>query len=396
MLTGCTQKSELTSLQRQNAQLIAAKRRTSASISLPSSTNTSDLQAQLNSKAETISTLELEISTLQSKLSTQQSKTDEQDSRLNTLELDLAKAIHDKESVAQELADLKANLEKASERAAADGSARSSAETRIAQLEAELGSSKRATEEASKRASTQEKKVATLTTLHRESDARHQTKLAEMGKQERDAKELRARVAALSNENARLTDEAIRRKKLEAAGDSEGLDELEDEERLRLAGKVRELEEEVFELRRGVWREKRMQMQPGMEGISTQDPYAANTTFSDIDLNSATSPSARRTQQNHSSLTDYINSGLSAFRGESPQANRRQSIVAGRDRGQSLGLMSDDGFEFDEDAFRKAQEDEAGKRLERVKEVKRGLVQWKGWRIDIADLRGGWGGVFEA
>ena len=295
--------------------------------------------------------------------------------------------------MAQELADLKANLERASERAVADGSARSSAETKVAQLKAELGSAKRAAEEAKKRADTQEKKVATLTTLHRESDARHQTKLADLGKSERDAKELRARVTALSNENARLTDEAIRRKKLEASGDSEGLEELEDKERQRLTTKVRELEEEIFELRRGVWREKRMQLQPGMD--ISNDPYGSNTTFDDIDL----SPSAaRRTQQQHSTFSDVINSGLAAFRGDQGASgnNRRQSVVGGRDRGQSLGLMSDDGFEFDEDAFRKAQENDQKARLERIKETKRGLSKWKGWRIDIADVRGGWGGVFEA
>ena len=351
-------------------------------------TGNSDLLAQVNSKTETISSLELEISSLQSRLSSAQTKADEQDSRLNNLELDLAKAIHDRESVAQELSDLKANLDKASERAVADGSARSSAETRVAQLEAELGSAKRAADEATKRATQQEKKIETLTRLHRESDARHQAKLADLGKQERDAKELRARVAALSNENARLTDEAIRRKKLEATGNAEGLEELEDEERQRLAARVRELEEEVFDLRRGVWREKRAAMQPGMD---TNDPYA----FDDVDLTPGglAPATTRKTQQQHSSFQDVINSGIAAFRGDT---NGRHSVVAGRDRGQSLGLMSDDGFDFDEDAFRKAQEDDAAKRLERVKEVKRGLVKWKGWRIDIADLRGGWGGVFAA
>jgi hypothetical protein len=58
-------------------------------------------------------------------------------------------------------------------------------------------------------------------------------------------------------------------------------------------------------------------------------------------------------------------------------------------------LDEDEDFAFDEDAFRKAQEDEAMSRLERVKEVKRGLKNWAGWRVDIADLRTGMGGVFE-
>jgi myosin heavy subunit len=366
-------------LQRQNNQLTAAKRRTSASISLPS--NSEDLIAQLNSKSETISSLELEISSLQSKLTSIQDTSSEKDSQISNLELEIEKVRHEAESSAQELSDLKANLENASEKADANDGA-----TRIAQLEAALGTAKRAAEEATKRASTQEKKVETLTTLHRESDARHQTRIAEYSKTERDAKELRARVTALSNENARLTDEAIRRKKLEASGDSAGVEELEDEERQRLASRVRDLEEEVFELRRGVWREKRTALQPSIDG---------NDTFDDVDLDSAISPTHGGKRQNqHSTLQDVINSGLAAFTGG---GDKRKSLgPVGRDRGQSIGLMSDDGFEFDEDAFKAAQEDEAKNRLERVKEIKRGLVKFKGWRVDIADLRGGWGGVFEA
>ena len=51
-----------------------------------------------------------------------------------------------------------------------------------------------------------------------------------------------------------------------------------------------------------------------------------------------------------------------------------------------MGLLSDDEG-FDEDAFRLAQEEEAKRRLERIREVKRGLDQWKGWRVDITEQR---------
>jgi hypothetical protein len=63
-------------------------------------------------------------------------------------------------------------------------------------------------------------------------------------------------------------------------------------------------------------------------------------------------------------------------------------------RQQSLGSLDDD-FEFDEDAFRAAQEEEQRKRIERVREVKRGLKNWEGWRADLVDVRAGYGGVFE-
>ena len=311
------------------------------------------------------------------------------------MESQVEKANHNADSTAKELADLKKNLERASERAVAEGSSRSSAETRLAQLEAELGTAKRSADEATRRAEILEKKIETLTTLRRESDARSQAKVAEMQKQDREARELRARVTALGNENARLRDEAMRRRKLEADGDADaGLEELEDEERMKMKSRIRALEEEVFELRRGVWREKRRDLQPGL------DDGAAG--FDDIDL-SASSSSPWKSHappggQRGSTFQDVINSGISAFTG----GNRRASIGSGAKqshppRKQSLGFLSedDDEFEFDEEAFRLAQEEEAKKRVERIKEVKRGLKNWDGWRCDLVDVRSTMGGVFE-
>lgn len=140
-------------------------------------------------------------------------------------------------------------------------------------------------------------------------------------------------------------------------------------------------------------------MQPGME----EGGGAGNNGFDDVDLASTGSlsrgPSQSHRQQGGSSLSDVINSGISAFTGNTP---RRSSSNAARSgppppRKQSPGLLSDDGddFAFDEDAFRVAQEEEARKRIERVKEVKRGLENFKGWRVDIVDMRVGMGGVVD-
>jgi len=353
-----------------------------------------DLEAQLASKSNTIESLELELSKLHNQLTTAQSANDSHVSRIAALETQLEKANHSADSTAKELADLKKNLERASERAVAEGSSRSSAETRLAQLEAELGTAKRAADEATRRAEILEKKIETLTTLRRESDARSQAKVAEMQKQDREAKELRARVTALGNENTRLRDEVARRRKLEAEGDDAGLEELEDEERMKMLSRIRALEEEVFELRRGVWREKRRDLQPGF------DDGAGG--FDDVDLTASSSSQWRSHGspggQRGSTFQDVINSGISAFTG----GNRRASIGAGAKqshppRKQSLGLLSEDGdeFEFDEEAFRLAQEEEAKKRVERIKEVKRGLKKWDGWRCDLVDVRSTKGGVFE-
>lgn len=142
-------------------------------------------------------------------------------------------------------------------------------------------------------------------------------------------------------------------------------------------------------------------MQPGM------DDSHPSSGFDDVDLSSATSLS-RGPSQSHraaghhgggSSFQDVINSGISAFTGSAPRRSSSHTARAGgAPRKQSVGLLSDDGdddFAFDEDAFRLAQEEEARNRIERVKEVKRGLENFRGWRVDIVDMRAGMGGVVD-
>jgi len=341
-----------------------------------------EFSSQLASKSSTIESLELEVSNLHNKLTAASNTSTEQLSQIATLENSVARAERASEAASQELADLKANLERASERAEKDGTSKASAETRIAQLETELAAAKRAADEASKRAETLEKKVEALTSLHREADARHQTKIREAEKVEREAKELRTRIMHLSNENSTLKDARDRHRKAEVQGTADGVDELEEEERQKLISRIRDLEEEVYELRRGIWRDKRRELQPGIDDSSAG--------FDDVDLYGHQGQSRRQT--GHSSLQDVINSGISAFTGVDV---RRKSSVTGQK--PNLGLMSedDDEFEFDEDAFKLAQEEEAKNRIERVKEIKRGLSAWQGWRVDLVDVRAGMGGVFD-
>jgi hypothetical protein len=326
------------------------------------------------------------------------SKTNEVQARISTLESSLQKAEQEASSTKTELSDLKTNLEKAGEQAAKEGSDRDTAHSRIAQLEAELGAANRKASDSLSRAELLEKKVETLTQLHRDNDARNQTRIQEYKKTEREAAELRTRVTGLSNENARLREAEQRRRKVDLGSiEDSSVQELVDEERDRLLSKVRELEEENFELRRGVWRDRRAAMQPGME-------ENVDAAFDDIDLSGTTPTSRRQT----SSLQDVIQSGISAFTGRTyPQAPHRRSDAAHQPRPgadvhvqreregslASLGTLED--FEFDEDAFRKAQEEEGRKRIERVREVKRGLVNFKGWRVDFVDVRVGMGGVFD-
>lgn len=147
-------------------------------------------------------------------------------------------------------------------------------------------------------------------------------------------------------------------------------------------------------------------MQPNIEDQegTAADPYstARNNSsggggFDDVDLSGHHGGSSRQQLPNrtqHSSFQDVIQSGISAFTGSQNPTHRR-SDAASKARPRQESLASLDEFEIDEDAFRQAQEEEGKRRLERVREVKRGLVNYKGWRADIVDVRVGMGGVFE-
>jgi chromosome segregation ATPase len=390
-----TQQSEVESLTRQLSQLqtqTAKSTRRTSTASPTQSATIDDLNAQVASKSATIESLELEISNLNKQLSDQTAKNNELQTNVSNLETSLQKAEQEASSTKTELADLKASLDKASEQAAKEGSDRDSAQNRIAQVEAELGAANRKASDALDRAELLEKKIETLTQVHRDNDARNQTRVQEHQKIEREAAELRTRVTGLSNENARLREAEQRRRKADLGSiEDSSVQELEDEERDKLLAKVRELEEENFEIRRGQWRDRRRDMQPSIDDHDPSQPYAASG-FDDIDLSgaSASRPSAKA----HSSFQDVINSGISAFTGQTQTPHRRSDAASrAKPRQESLGSL--DEFEIDEDAFRQAQEEEQKKRLERVREVKRGLNDWKGWRVDMVDIRVGMGGVFE-
>ncbi|KAF1833428.1 hypothetical protein BDW02DRAFT_640108 [Decorospora gaudefroyi] len=389
-------KAEVESLKRQLSQAQAqsqsnkSTRRTSTA-SPSQSSSMDDLNAQVASKSATIESLELEISNVNRQLSEQTNKNNELQSKVFSLEFAVQKAEQEANSTKTELQDLTANLDKAGDQAEKDGSDRDSAKTRIAQLEAELSTANRRVSDAVSRAELLEKKIETLTQLHRDNDSRNQIRLQEHKKIEREATELRTRITGLSNENARLREAEQRRRKADLGSiEDSSVQELLDEERDRLLAKVRELEEENFELRRGVWRDRRRDMQPPIDDQpASAHPYN-NSGFDDVDLSGHAPSRQALPNRTHSSFQDVIQSGISAFRGQ-----HRRSDAASRPKPRQESLGSLDEFEIDEDAFRLAQEEEAKKRLERVREVKRGLVQFKGWRVDFVDVRVGMGGVFE-
>ncbi|KAK1255431.1 hypothetical protein MKX08_009426 [Trichoderma sp. CBMAI-0020] len=350
-------KEEIASLQRQNSQLqqqvsrnIGHGHRQSVSITA----SPPSLQAELNAKSATIESMEIEISKLKARVERQESGASSEKEQITALEDKVARAEAAAGKAQRELQDLKKNLERTTEKAVREGSERTSAETKVKTLEHDLDEVKRAKEELEKKTEALEKKVATLTTLHKEQDARSQALRKEKEKAESEAQELRSKVENLENENAKLRS----RKSAEGGGglDDEGVDELEDEGRLKLEKKIRSLEAEVHELRSGAWIERRREMEATSPG------------FDDVDLSGNNHPPAHK-KGSTGGIGDFIAHGLNALAG-----------------GGDDELLADDDMEFDEEAFRKAHEEEAKRRIERIKEIKRSLKHWEGWRLDIVDV----------
>ncbi|MCJ1386310.1 hypothetical protein MMC17_009436 [Xylographa soralifera] len=374
-------RSEVTSLQRQNSHLQSLTTKTPRHGSSPSqASNPNDLLAQLDSKSSTIESMEMEISNLRAELEKHASSADSHAEQIAALEKKLDRAERAAGTAQRELLDVRKNLDRASEKAVKEGSERTSTETRIRALTREADLSNKSAVESLKRVDTLEKKLAALTNLHKEADARRQNGDRERERAEKEVRELSKKIVGIENENLRLKEERERLKSRSVGGGgaNEGLDELEDEERTRLESRVRELEGEVFDFRRGVWKEKKRELQGADEGV----PRSPGGSFDEVDLSGPMGPARRQSLRPGigQGFANVLSNGFSAFTG-------------GGERPSADLVDDDDGF--NEDAFRQAQEEEARKRVERVKEVKRGLKDWKGWKMDLVDTRVGGGGAGE-
>lgn len=318
--------------------------------------------------------MELEISNLRAELSKSSTTSASHSEQVSALEEKLERAEKAAGAAQRELLDLRRNVERSSEKAVKEGSERTSNEVKIRNLTKEAEASAKSAEESLKRVEMLEKKLAALTTLHKDSDGRRQVGERERESLMKEMGELRKKIGVLDNENLRLKEERERAKRREAGGgDDEGLDELEDEERVKLESRVRELEAELFEARRGAWRERRKELQ----AVGEEESVSPGGGFDEVDLSAGP-----RRQSLKGGKGGGLGGVFSAFTG------------GGGER-PTLDLMEDDDAMFDEDAFRAAHEEEAKKRVERVREVKRGLKDWEGYKLDIVDLRMGGGGIGE-
>ncbi|KAK3299177.1 uncharacterized protein B0H64DRAFT_93640 [Chaetomium fimeti] len=393
-------KSDLAALQRQNAQLQAQVTRrhgASPSLSMTAPPATTELEAQLRSKSATIETMELEMSRLRAQVERLSVSASTPSEQITALEEKLARAEQAAGFAQRELHDVKAELEQASKRAVKEGSSRASAETQLRALEQAAADASAARDDLARKAEALEKKAATLTTLHREQDGRVQALRREKERAEKEVVEVRAKLERVEAENVRL------RKKdaAEGGGDDEGVDELEDEGRLRLERRVRELEAENTELRGGIWREKRREMQVGPDEAMAAAAAGGGVggRFETVDLGGGGGGGGMGSPPRKggaAGLGDFFTSGLNALTGAGagaggPGGAHGQGHGYGHGHGHDEGLLEDDDMEFDEEAFRRAQEEEQKKRIERIKEIKRSLKNWEGWRLDLVENRRGGG-----
>ena len=344
--------TELASVQRQLSQAQQAAKGKERRQSGPSP----EVSEQLAKNTSTIESQELEMSNLRNQVNSLTTTLEERETSVKDLEQRASTAEHQAEAAKQELDSLKVSMSFGSEDADSKSEDPEALNKRIAVLESDLRTANTNLEAASERASSLEQKIEALTKLHRDASAAVQAKDKELG-------DLRA--------------ELKRRDRPSHVRDASDFD-LQDEETETgaLQSRIRALEAENFDLKRGVWRDRRAEMQPGMDEGGHE--------YEDVDLNAPTSPHmARQT----STFQDVISSGISAFTRRPRGVASPDQQTGNRPRNMSMGLLSEDGF--DEEAFRLAQEEDAKRRIERVKEVKRGLDQWKGWKLDLVDVRSG-------
>ncbi|KAK5099651.1 hypothetical protein LTR70_002268 [Exophiala xenobiotica] len=379
-------KSEINSLRRNSRQ----------SISVPKSRPDEEvetLRKDLEGKDSTISDMQLEISRLRSQVTSLTSSGKDENEQIAALQDSLQRSETSNTKLQTELADVKKALTRASEKAVLDGTERTSKDTKIRALERELEELKTGKDEVDKKAETLQRKIEALNKLHRESEQRNAPKLAAADATGKELAMVKAKVEAVEKENLRLRE--ARKHTISGDGAEEGLDELEDEERQKLQQRIRELEAENFDLRRGVWRDKRKELQPNLS--MEKDVGADADGFDEVDLNGSAGATRRSStmhapamQSRHSGFTQVLSSGLAAFRTSTTSPDSQQKPQTRARNDSLLEEFDDEGF--DENAFAAAQrEEEMRKMVEHVREVKKGLKQWKGWRLDLVDLRRGGG-----
>ena len=265
------------------------------------------------------------------------------------------------ENLTKELEENKKKLDKAAERLVAEGAARSSAETKVTSIQTELESANATIKSQATSISSWEKDYNTLKTMYRDIDTKGQESQKKASVLEKENKDLTTQVLELKKRTSHLeSQQAILKSNLEKAlsdarrgtgsmpQDDELVDELEDDGRKRLEAKVRQLEQQLQQ-ERSRWYTSEKQR-----------------------LASVSAPPHPAQQHHHQHQQEFLDVDLNAGDG--------QHYPRG-------GGGNDHLYAAQMEEERKQME---AQRLERIKEVKRGLTNWKGWRLDMT-AGGGYG-----
>lgn len=226
-----------------------------------------------------------------------------------------------------------------------------------------------------------QEKIKTLNNEKIQYESQIQTEKRQRETAERECIDLRTRLAQVEMENLQFVVEKERASQIH---ENTEITKEKSEERNRLEKRVRDLEAEIYKLRGDTWKERRR----SAARLKSNSITSPGTKFTEVDLGGELSPRRHNTQADKGGLGGFISSSFNAL------------------TGTDNGLDDDGGFledseliDFDEDAFRRAKEEEAKERIERIKDIKRSLKKWEGWKLDIAESRrlnsGGSGVIFE-
>ncbi|TQS37264.1 hypothetical protein Golomagni_02270 [Golovinomyces magnicellulatus] len=188
---------------------------------------------------------------------------------------------------------------------------------------------------------------------------------------EKECYVLRVQLTNAENENHKLKHElkVLRTPRLQDSK-NQGLDQLQNERDMKMVKKIQDLEQEIFELRNNAYQDHK-----DRQGHRISSDFTSpNSKFTEVDLDSHSFPPQDVGQNSRGRLGNLISSGFSAITGTNSGIGDE-------------AVLQDEILDFDEDAFRQAQEKQASDRIERVKVIKRTLKNWEGWRLDLVDAR---------
>ena len=304
---------------------------------------TDDAAVLLKSKEDIIESMEMEISKLRLDLEKSSKPLTDAQSRANILEGQLSEAERTNIVLRTQIDELKHKLEKAAGRLVSEGAARESAEAKLRAKDAQVEKLETTVKKLEMQNTSWEKDHGTLKHLYKETDSLAQSAQARAAKLESQNEQLDKRVKEL---RAIVT----KREPGSMQSDDDMLDTLEEDDRSKMRLRIRELE---------------------------------------------------------TLLEDFHSRTGSTNKGHHHQHRRKNSEKAGFTEVQFLGNFP--AFEDDDDFLPSsegegdggggrvdpalARAEEENRRQQRTKEIKKGLEQWRGHRLDLTNVpgRGTWG-----